>query len=71
MSKNDPLDDLLALGGGWDWITPAIDLLAGYNTIEYEGLDDDCKKVAKTLKAQGIKCRVMFTGEWWRVISKR
>jgi hypothetical protein len=69
--NNDKIDDLLAIGGSFDWITPLGDLIAGYNTIEHEGGPDDCKQVEKSLKAQGIKCRTDFTGDGWRVISKR
>ncbi len=69
--SDDKIDDLLRIGASLDWITPLSDLIAGYNTIEYEGWVDDCKKVEKQLKARGIKCRTDFTGDGWRVIAKR
>lgn len=62
------LDSLLAKA---DWITPLSDIMRGYNTIEYEGWDADCKLVEKQLKRAGIPCRTQFTGDGWRVISKR
>lgn len=67
----NPLDELARLGAHFEYITPTLDILNGYNTVEYEGWDYDCKEFAKTLRQQGIKCRVQFTGEYWRVISKR
>lgn len=65
------IDDWLKVGGSFDWLTPAYDLAQGFNKIEYEGGDSDCKKIEKQLKQQGIKCRTQFTGDGWRVISKR
>ena len=69
--SNDKIDDLLGIGASFDWITPLRDLIVGYNTIEYEGWADDCKKVEKKLKQQGVRCRTQFTGDSWRVIAKR
>lgn len=69
--SDDKLNDLLRFGAGFDWITPALDIISGYNTIEYEGWDSDCKEKEKQLRKQGIKCRTQVTGEGWRVISKR
>ncbi len=70
MSK-DPLDDLLGFGAGFDWITPLSDIIAGYNSIEFEGDSDSCKIIEKQLKKEGIKCRTQFTGDSWRVIARR
>lgn len=67
----DKKDVLWNIAVGFDWMTPLSDLLHGYNTVEYEGWDNDCKKKEKELKAQGIQCRTQFTGDGWRVISKR
>ena len=70
MSK-DKMDDLLKVGASFDWITPLGDLLAGYNSIEFEGDPDSCKAIEKQLKREGIECRTQFTGDSWRVIARR
>lgn len=69
----DPLDDLLRFGAGFDWITPLSDIIVGYNTIEMDETIDKnaCKAKVEELKRQGINCRVDFTGNGWRVISRR
>lgn len=63
--------DWLKVGASFDWITPAKDLIVGYNTVECEGWEDHCKKVEKKLKEEGITCCTQFMGDHWRVISKR
>ncbi len=70
-SASDRLNDLAKFGAGFDWITPLSDILRGFNTIEFEGDPHSCKVVEKQLKAEGVKCRTQFTGDSWRVISKR
>lgn len=71
MADKNNLDKLIDIGCAFNWMEPLSDLLHGYNTVEYEGWDNDCKKKEKELKAQGVKCRTQFTGNGWRVISKR
>lgn len=66
----DKTDKFLDLASWFDPLA-ALGYFGNYNTVEYEGLDTDCKKREKELKAQGIKCRTEFTGDGWRVVSSR
>lgn len=69
--SDDKLSDLMKFASGFDFFTPLHDIAMGYHSIEYEGMDSDCKAVERELQQQGIKCRVDFTGDGWRVIAKR
>lgn len=68
MSK---IDSFLDFATNFDIVSGVGDYIAGYNKVEFEGSEKDCKTLEKKLKAQGVKCRTYFTGSGWQVISKR
>ncbi len=69
--SDDKVDDLLRIGGSFNWIAPLWDIMVGYNSIEFEGDPASCKAVERDLKRQGVRCRTQLTGNSWRVIAKR
>lgn len=58
--ENDNIDILMQVVGAFDWMTPTYLLLAGFNTVAYEGDYLNCLLEKDILKAQRIPAHV-----WW------
>jgi hypothetical protein len=66
MAKRDGVDKFLAVGGGFDWITPVVSLLGGMlgRVVTFKCHRDDYPAVQMRLLRAGIRCRnVNTTGD--------
>lgn len=72
-SPKDVLNAIARMGAAFDWITPLATIWGGYNTVDMDETMDHagCKAMVKDLQRQGVKAKVDFTGDGWRVISAR
>lgn len=58
----DVIDKILAIGSAFDWITPVMNEMRGFNTLEAEGDYATCIANKMALEECGVKCSIEHNG---------
>lgn len=67
----DRIDDLLAIGGSFDWITPLVNWLQRYNYAAVVGVSlEEAVVEQMRLKKEGTKSRIEGNFSSYRVVRK-
>lgn len=66
----DTLDPVTRIGGSFDWITPLVNEVGGYNHLNFQGTVEQAILQKDLLGKQGIACRLEAVGDKWNVYTK-